>query len=258
MMDKQLVALLEKQKRVLDRAAEPDAYLNEADLRRQIEEVVREYEEIIAKNPRNVVPYILYGKLLRQVGEREHAQNIFLAADQIDSNVAVVKQQLANYYTEEEQPHLAFSLFQKARQLDPSEPVYDYSLAELLVTYRDRFVADKTYTFAEIDRDIISLFDNAAKKNPEIIDFVIRKGEAYYDVDDPDWSEALKVWNQVESKARTDTLKDIVKLHKARVLSEMGRYDEARVLAAAVETESLQHSKELLLEEMNRQKGQGL
>ena len=51
-------------------------------------------------NPDDINALLLFGKFLRKTGLHENAISIFLKADQINPNIAVIKQELGNFLVE--------------------------------------------------------------------------------------------------------------------------------------------------------------
>jgi hypothetical protein len=69
------------------------------------------------------------------------------------------------------------------------------------------------------------------RSDPENKDFLFRNGEAYYDLHTPRWDDALTIWTAIGARSDlTPFEKDVVRLHKARVLCELGRDKEALAL----------------------------
>ena len=61
----------------------PDFYTAE-DLERKFSEITLAYSNYLSENPDDVEALILYGKLLRQLGENDRAFQVFLKADELD------------------------------------------------------------------------------------------------------------------------------------------------------------------------------
>ena len=55
-----------------------------------------------------------------------------------------------------------------------------------------------------------------------------RLAEAYYDLYRPDWKKFLRLWNELERSSTDEMDTQIVDLHRARVLIELARFDEAK------------------------------
>ena len=208
--------------------------LNQEDFERKILDLSYRYDELIARNPHNINTLILYGKFLRRIGKNDQANVMFVHADQLSPDIAVVKQQLGNYLAEEGNYDEALKYYRKAIDLAPKEAVYHYGMGELLATFRDKFAADGTFSSKDADAQSLAEFKKAAELDPENKDFSFRYGQAFFDVSESDWNVALSFWEKMaERKTLTHTERDAVRLYRARVCCELGRGKEARELLTA-------------------------
>ncbi len=205
--------------------------ISQDDFERRILDLASRYDELIHDNPNHLDLLILYGKFLRRVYQNDKANVMFAHADRIDDNVAVVKQQLGNYLAEQGQYAEALAYYLRAAELEPAEAIYHFGIGELLATFRDEFAKEIVFTNEVLDRQILVAFKRAAELDPKNKDICFRLGEAYYDLHNPLWSEALAYWEGVAAKAGlTPFERDVVRLHRARVLCELGRRREALAL----------------------------
>jgi len=230
---------------------DPNFYSTE-DLERRLGELIRDYSNYLAENPDDVTALILYGKLLRRVGENKRAFEVFLKADELDPQIAVVKQQIGNHLVETGNGKAALTFYLNALQLDPDVPEYNYALGEILYTFRDTFTNDGLFTRDALDREMLKAFQNAAQSAPDDFDTQMRLGEAYYDLENPDWPSALLHWEKLR-KATPDYNElrcQIIDLHRARVLIRLNRLEEAQRLTEGVTQSSLQSVRIQLLEEI--------
>ncbi len=233
-------------------AADPEFY-SSADLERHINELILSYGNYLSDNPDDVSAFILYGKLLRRVGKNDQAFKAFLKADELDPTIAVVKQQIGNHLAETGKGKSALTFYLNAIQLDAEVPAYHYALGEILYTFRDQFLEEKIFTRDALDREMLKAFTTAVHLEPDSFDAQMRLGEAYYDLASPDWKAALLQWNKLrKTTPADDTLRrQILDLHKTRVLGKLGRTTEAKALAATIVQPSLQHSKQQVLAELS-------
>jgi tetratricopeptide (TPR) repeat protein len=251
LFEKRLRTVVEKEERLwrdLEQRQARGEALTDANVRPRFEELAGDYSSILMDNPDEVLPLVLYGKLLRRLGEREHAHTLFMRANSLDPSLPVVKQQLGNYYAEEERPGVALALYLEAIALAPEEAVYYYGLGELLHTFRDDFLAEpEAFNRDKIDRQMLEAFRSAADLAPENRDFQMRYGEAFLDIEKPDWPTALAHWEKFQLKAHEGAEADAVRLHRAHVLVALNRPEEARSLAENVQTPALLVTKEQIL-----------
>ena len=226
--------------------------LSQEDFERKIVELSYHYDEMISRDPHNITTLVLYGKFLRRIGKSDQANVMFVHADHLSPNIAVLKQQLGNYMAEQGNYPVALVYYMKAIDLAPKESVYHYGLGELLFTFRDKFVADGAFTDASIDAETLSAFARAVELDPKNKDFAFRHAEAYYDIKTPKWEEALALWTGIsQRKDLTQYDRDAVRLHMAKVNCELGRNKAALELLREDVTPMLQAARARLLKRIN-------
>jgi len=225
-VDRNLMSIQEDQEALFVQMSETQ--ISEDDFQRRVLHIASRYDEILATSPNNIDMLILYGKFLRRINQNDKANLMFSHADTLDENIAVVKQQIGNYLAETGDYAEALAYYLRAVELDPAQAVYHYGIGELLATFRDKFVADGIYSNDLMDKLILEAFSKASAIEPANKDFLFRNGEAYYDLHTPRWDEALALWTVAGARSDlTSFEKDVVRLHKARVLCELGRDREA-------------------------------
>jgi tetratricopeptide (TPR) repeat protein len=230
-------------------AADPEFYSAE-DLDRRINELIKSYRTYLTDNTDDVSAFILYGKLLRRVDQREQAFTAFLKADELDPNIAVVKQQIGTHLAETGKGKAALTFYLRAIELEPDTAIYHFALGQLLYQFRDPFIEEGMFTADALDREIVKAFRAATIHEPENFDFQMRLGEAYYDLESPDWKSALLHWDKLRKTADEILRREIIDLHTARVLGKLGRGVEAKKLMLTVHQPSLQKSKQQVLDEI--------
>lgn len=202
----------------------PPAYEN------KILDIQKRYQEFVRVHPQHLYGKILFGKFLQKIDEPELANRQFLDANDIDPNIAVVKQQLGNYLTENGEYKLAVGYFLSAIDLDPNTAVYHYQLGELLSTYRTFFIRDEMYTSSAIDQLTQEAFANATKLDPNNRSFQVRYAESFFDVDHPDYTLASKLWDKLLQTSQNPLEQQFLLLRKTQVLIELKDYQGARNL----------------------------
>ncbi|NBB79397.1 MAG: tetratricopeptide repeat protein [Verrucomicrobia bacterium] len=246
----QLLAIAEEEAAIYRKIAEDPDFYSESDLNRRIDELVQSYRRYLADQPDDASAYVLYGKLLRRLGEYDQAFVAFLKADELDPGIAVVKQQIGNHLAEQGKGKAALTFYLNAVSIEPETAVYHFGLGQLLHNFRSEFIDEGIFTRDALEREMLKAFRQAATIDPENFDFQMRLGEAYYDLSSPDWKRALVHWNKLRKKAATDLQGEILDLHRARVLGKLGRLEEARKATSHVENPALQNSKQQVLQEI--------
>lgn len=228
----------------VDAAEDPS---NNATLQLRGQQLVSDYESLIADNPDMLEAIILYGKLLRKLGEDQRAFDMFETAHQLDPNVAVVKQQLGAIYAENGLYVQALDLLRQAIEIDQEPAIYHYQLGELLHTFRSQFEAEGIFPPDAVDRIMLRAFQTATQLDPENRDFRMRWGESYFDLSEPRWDEALSVWTSIRQQARRGVETEASKLQIARVLVLMGDPAKARRIVENIEEPMLAESKQRVM-----------
>ncbi|MFP4157894.1 MAG: tetratricopeptide repeat protein [Opitutales bacterium] len=232
-------------------AEDPDFYSAD-DLERHIHSLTQSYSTYLENNPEDVEALILYGKLLRRIDHKEAAFAAFLKADDIDPEIAVVKQQIGTHLAEQGKGKAAFPFYLRAVELEPQTPDYHFALGQLLHQFREQFLNDEVFTRDALEREMLKAFRRAAELAPDNFDAQMRLGEAYYDLNSPDWKAALLHWNRLSKKTDTPLQAEILRLHRAKVMGKLGRRTEAKKLLESIDTPSLQQSRQQVLDDISQ------
>ncbi len=239
--------LAETQRMLFEDAAKQGDKLEAESFRVQLQKLSHGYERMLQDNPNNAEVYAAYGYLLRKVDMRKQAAAMLLKANEFDPNIPLVKNQLGNLLAEDGRPLDALAYFMAAIKLMPREPLYHYQVGTLLHEARDDFLKSGEWTRAALDQAMHGAFKSAAELAPDRFEFGYRYAESFYDLAEPQWDEALKIWAALEEKAETDIERQTLRLHAANVLIKQGQNDRARLLLATVTAPELQGSKQKLV-----------
>ena len=250
--DKRLADIALKEERIYKKIAEDPEFYSADDLERHVTDLIGAYSAYLLDHPKDVNALILYGKLLRRVQRFDEAFSAFLKADELDPGIAVVKQQIGTHLAETNKPKAALPFYLRAVELEPETAVYHFALGELLHEFRREYIDEGIFTRDALEREMIKAFKKAAALQPEAFDLQMRLGEAYYDLSSPDWKAALLHWNKMRKETGNELRIEILDLHRARVMSKLGRTEQAIELAQKVQTPSLQKSKQEVLDEIAR------
>jgi tetratricopeptide (TPR) repeat protein len=250
MAERTLKNIAEKQRELFAEAEKQGDKLDPEAFRTQVQSLTHEYERLLRDNPKFALAAAAYGGLLGKVGMRKEAAAMLLKANQLDSDIPFVKNQLGGYLAEEGKPLDAAPYFLAAIKLAPNEPIYHYQLATLLVEARDDFLRSGEWTRAALDEAMANGFKRAAELAPERFELAYRYAESFYDLAKPDWNAALKVWAALEDKAQTPVERQTMRLHAANVLIKQGKPDHARTLIVTVDEPALQGQKQKLVAQL--------
>ncbi len=229
---------------------------NEKEMTRQAQEIVANYENYIAQNPKDENALILFGKFLRKVGQEEHATEFFLEADKINPKLAVVKQQLANYLIEKNRPVDAFPLLVLTIELDPKEAIYHFHLGNFLFLFQEDLIKEKILTQDAVHSFMHRSFYEAKTLEPNNFEFQLRYAQSFFDFNDSNKTEALLAWQNIENVFPGCTVleKDYFRLCQARVLLELDFKKDASALLHSVSSKSLRKTRNQLLMQINFRK----
>jgi len=239
--------LAETQRMLFEDAAKQGDKLEAESFRVQLQKLSHGYERMLQDNPNNAEVYAAYGYLLRKVDMRKQAAAMLLKANEFDPNIPLVKNQLGNLLAEDGRPLDALAYFMAAIKLMPREPLYHYQVGTLLHEARDDFLKSGEWTRAALDQAMHGAFKSAAELAPDRFEFGYRYAESFYDLAEPQWDEALKIWAALEEKAETDIERQTLRLHAANVLIKQGQNDRPRLLLATVTAPELQEQKQKLV-----------
>lgn len=253
MSERSLKRIVERQKDLFAGAEKLGDKLDLEAFQTQVQALVHDYDMLLRASPDFAAAYAAYGYLLSKVGMRREAAAMLLRANQLDPDIALVKNELGNVLAEDGKPLQAAPYFLAAIKLEPGEPLYHYQLGMILAGARDDFLKSGEWTRATIDGTMLQAFRRAAELAPDRFEFVYRYAEAFYDVENPDWDEALKAWSALEEKAPTAIERQTMRLHAANILIKTGRQEHARLLLGTVDEPALQGQKRKLIEQLEAQ-----
>ncbi len=211
-------------------------------------EIVNAYDRLIAAAPDYVPAYVSYGLMLNRVGERIASNAMFLKADQLDPNIAVVKNQLGNYMAEEGEFNEALGFYLMATELAPEEPLYHHQIGNLMHGYRKLFVATKMYDNKSIDLLMQENFRKSVERAPKSWEYRLRYAQSFFDVTRPDWEDALEQWQILVELAPGEFEKQMAQLYMAKTRYEMEHHTAARKILKKIDHPNLDRSKQELIE----------
>jgi tetratricopeptide (TPR) repeat protein len=205
----------------------------------QLQQLCRRYDALIAVHKNYAPAHVAYGMLLTKAGMRKEGVAHMLKANDLDSRIPLVKNQLGNYYAEEGKPVEALVFFTAASDLEPKEPLYHHQIGSLLCEGAEDFLATGDWTRPKLDEAMQDAFEQAMNLAPGDWRHAYRYGLSFYDLATPEWEAALRFWRDFEKKLSPGIERQTCRLHQARVLVELRRLDEARAALAAVTASEL-------------------
>jgi tetratricopeptide (TPR) repeat protein len=243
-----LKELVARQDTLLAAAAKPEADMD--NIKRDLQTLMFDYDDFLSVYRTFAPGYVTYGLLLGKIGMRRESSVILLKANQLDPEIPIVKNQLGNYLAEEGQPVEAANYFIAAVRLAPNEALYHYQLGNLLAEARDDFLKSGHWTRAQIDQAMRTAFQRATELSPGNFPYAYRYAECFYDLSEPDWDQALKVWGALEDQVDAGAQKETIRLHATNILIKQGKFEHARLLLATITSENLTTQKQKLLDQL--------
>ena len=182
--ERTLKSIAERQKAIFAEAAKEGNDLDESSFKQKLQTLVHDYELLLRNNPKYAEAYAAYGFLLSKVDMRKEAAAMLLKANQLDPDIAVVKNQVGNLLAEDGKPLQAAPYFIAAIKLEPNEPLYHYQLGTLLAEARDDFLKANAseWTRASLDAAMHNAFKRATELAPDRFEFAYRYAESFYDL----------------------------------------------------------------------------
>jgi tetratricopeptide (TPR) repeat protein len=242
--------LVQEQKTLFAAAEKNDPNFDQENFRSQIQQICNRYDELIRDYPSMAAAYVAYGMLLNKVDMRKESAAMLLQANRLDKNIPLVKNQLGNYLAEEGRPLEAATYFISATELDPKEPLYHYQLGTLLTEARDDFLQSGNWTRVVLDKSMHDAFRRAMELAPDNIGYAYRYGESFYDLEKPEWDEALEFWRGLELKVSPGIEKQTIRLHEANVLIKQQKFSDAEKLIQTVNEKVLEGQKQKLVAQL--------
>lgn len=209
------------------------------------------WNEYFTGESRDADSYAIYGKYLRATSDSTSAYAAFLKADSLDPTLASVKHQLAVYESENGQIKAAYNHFLAALKLEPENPVYLSQTAKFLMLAKETLVNSLNFDLDAIDKLMLDCYRKCAEASPPNSPPRWERAKAYYQLANPDWQEALAVWDDILKNSTLVVEQQTALANKARVLIELHRDSEARAILSTIDNPNLADDKSKLIEVIN-------
>ena len=216
----------------------------------QLQQLADAYEVLLHDHPGLVEAHVAYGQMLWKIDMRSSAVAQLLQANELDKDIPLVKNLLGDYLAEDGRPVEALPYFMSAIQLAPREPLYHYNLGLLLYSARDDFLKEGQWKRAALDHSMLEAFRRAAELAPDRIEYTYRYAKAFYDLETPDWENALKAWRALELQAKPGLELQFLQLQEATIRLKQKKPDDARALLDAITEPKLAEQKQKLVAQL--------
>ena len=239
-----LKEIVAAEKKIFAKAHAAGDALDEDNLRSELQQLANDYDKLIDQHKDFTAAYVAYGLMLGKAGMKKESVAMLLRANQLDKDIPVVKNQLGNFLAEDGNPLEAVNYYLAAIKLAPEEPLYHYQLGMLLTEARDDFLKSGTWTRPNLDDTLHKAFARAMELAPDDWRYSYQYGLSFYELQTSEWEAALQFWRAFEKKLKPGVEQEVCRLHQAKVLHELRRTDEARLLLASVNEPALARQKD--------------
>ena len=142
---------------------------------------------------------------------------------------------LANIYGHHGPIDKAFEYYEKAVELNPLEPVYWHNFGTSVFLFRKDAMEHYGLTNEQLVFDkALRFFGKAVELDPHDFALASDVAQTYYLIKPPRFDQALAAWQRAYGLASDDLERQGIRVHLARVLTQAGRFTEARTNLALI------------------------
>jgi tetratricopeptide (TPR) repeat protein len=185
------------------------------------------YEDFIQRHPDYAPARIAYASFLNDLGDEEGEFTQLLKARDLDPSIPSVWNNLANYYGEHGPLTNAFVCYEKAIQIDPTEPIYYSNFGTTVYLYRKDVKEYYHVNEQQVFDKALLLYSNATRLDPTNFLLASDVAMTYYGIKPLRTNEALSSWTNALSLAPDEVAKEGVYIHFARLEAQFGQFADA-------------------------------
>jgi len=231
----------------------PDAELNRR-IRARFDICKKAYEDFIKRHPQYAQARIAYASLLHDLGEEDTESDQLLKARDIDPTIPSVWNNLGNYYGEFGPMTNAFKCYEKAIQLDPTEPVYYHNFGDTVFLYRKDVREYYHINEQQVFDKAVGLYREAMKLDPTNFSLATDVATTYYGIRPFRTNDAFVCWTNALKLANDEIQREYVYVHLARINIKVDRLAEAQHFLDEVTNSSYGDLKRRLQRNLNEEK----
>jgi tetratricopeptide (TPR) repeat protein len=231
-------------------AGESKVTLN-ARIQQRLDGVKKQYADFIERHPNHVNARLAFGSFLNDRRDDEGASRQWETARQLAPTNPAAWNNLANLYGHRGPIKKAFEYYDKAIELNPSEPVYYHNLAETVYLFRSD--AGEYYHLNEqqVFDKALELYRYAIKREPDNFVLFTDYAETFYGTNPPRLKDGLEAWTEALKIAPGESEREGVHIHLARIHLRLGDYDQVRTNLDAVTNTDYNQLKDRLTRNLN-------
>ncbi|MSU60897.1 MAG: hypothetical protein EXS31_00630 [Pedosphaera sp.] len=205
----------------------PEAMLN-SKIEQRFGEVKKSYETFLQLHPKHAKARLAYGSFLNDIQEDGAAVTHWEKARELDPSNPAAWNNLANHYGHRGPIKKSFEYYDKAIELNPKEPVYLQNLATTVYLFRDDAMGHYHITEDQVFAKALDLYRQALKLDPKNFPLATDLAQSYYGIKPLRTKEALEAWEYAVKVANDNIEREGVYLHMARVELNSGMFIAAR------------------------------
>jgi Tfp pilus assembly protein PilF len=200
----------------------------------RFEPVRKAYDAFVQAHPDIAKARVGYGNFLNDREDEAGAQAQWEKALELDPTNPATYNSLAGRYSESGPVSKAFQYFEKAIQLSPGEAVYYHNFGDSLYVLRTRAAAYYRISEQQVFGKVLLAYSNAVRFNPQNFTYARDLAQTYYSVKPFPPDVALAAWTNALAAAREEADREDAYIHLSRVKMLAGRFAEARVQLSVV------------------------
>jgi tetratricopeptide (TPR) repeat protein len=200
-------------------------------IQQRLDGIKTEYEDFVERHPRHVNARLAFGSFLNDRGDDDGALAQWEAARQLAPTNPATWNNLGKLYCHDgriKNVKKAFEYYEKAIQLNPSQPVYYHNLAAAVYYFRDEAREYYHLEGPQVMDKAQSFYRQAIKLDPANFVLLTDYAESFYGTDPPRWKEGLEAWSEALKRAPGELEKEGVRVHLANIHLQLGEYDQVR------------------------------
>jgi len=186
------------------------------------------YEDFLRRHTNHVEAFLAYGSFLGETGREEESVKYFERARELDPKNPVSWNNLANYYGHRGPVKKAFEYYEKAISLKTNEPTYYQNLATTTYLFRKDAKEHYGITEQEVFDKAVKLYKQSIALDPKNFLRLADFAQTYYGIRPLRTNDALAAWNDALAVASTESERQGVYVHLARVCGLAGLYEQGQ------------------------------
>lgn len=167
----------------------PDSAVQKTILRAKIdqrmESVQKAYEDFLRLHPKHTRARMAYGSFLSDRQKEEEAAQQWEKARELDPSEPAAWNNLANYYGHNGPVDKAFTYYEKAIELNPSESVYYHNFGTTVYLFRRSAMEHYRINEQQVFDKAMELYAQAIKLDPDNFQLATEVAQTYYGIKPP-------------------------------------------------------------------------